>query len=98
MVIADETVATHYSDTVMASLAQADIRAELATFPAGEQSKNVTQADVLWQAAAQAQVDRFGMIIALGGGVTGDLAGFRRRQLDAWHRFCPDSDQPTGDG
>ena len=48
----------------------------MVTFQPGEQSKNITTCNELWQACAAAGVDRAGAIIALGGGVSGDMAGF----------------------
>ena len=48
----------------------------MATFPAGELNKSLTIADALWQACAKHRIDRTDAIVALGGGVSGDLAGF----------------------
>jgi len=44
--------------------------------PAGEQSKSLAQAYNLYTACVNAKLDRHSVIIALGGGVVGDLAGF----------------------
>lgn len=76
LVIADATVAEHYADTALASLQRAGVDAALASFPAGEMNKSLANADRLWQACAAEGIDRSGCICALGGGVTGDLAGF----------------------
>ena len=76
VVIADEYVATLYSSTLMASLENAGITAELVTFPRGEISKNLQVFAGLSSRLAQIGIDRSSGIIALGGGVTGDLAGF----------------------
>ena len=76
LIIADETVAGHHSDAVLGSLKAAGIEAVMKTFPAGEPSKSIEQAQQLWQACADERIDRAGAIIALGGGVSGDLAGF----------------------
>lgn len=48
----------------------------LHTFPAGESSKNFKTVEAICRAAANARLDRNGLMIALGGGVTGDMAGF----------------------
>jgi 3-dehydroquinate synthase len=76
LVIADATVAGIHGARLMASLERAGISAGLVDFPAGEPSKTLTTADRLWQACAAAKIDRTSTIIALGGGVSGDLAGF----------------------
>lgn len=44
--------------------------------PAGETSKSITQLEVLLEAMATQRIDRSGVVVALGGGVIGDLAGF----------------------
>jgi len=75
-VIADATVAKLYGDTIMGSLQRNDIAAELVTFPAGEASKNLGLFAELCSTLAGKGYDRKDGIIALGGGVTGDLAGF----------------------
>ncbi|MFN2355503.1 MAG: 3-dehydroquinate synthase [Desulfopila sp.] len=75
-VIADETVAALYADTLVRSLRQSGIAAELVTFPAGEASKNLGLFADLCSTLARKGYDRKDGIIALGGGVTGDLAGF----------------------
>lgn len=75
-VIADETVAALYADTLVQSLQRNDIAVELVTFPAGEASKNLHLFAELCSTLARKGYDRKDGIIALGGGVTGDLAGF----------------------
>src|SRR5947209_16315747 len=42
----------------------------------GEQSKTVAHADIVWTELAQAGMTRQDVVVALGGGVVGDLAGF----------------------
>ena len=75
-IIADATVAGLYGRRVMDELAASDIATQLLTFPPGEQSKSrATWAD-LTDALLGAGVGRDGALVALGGGVTGDLAGF----------------------
>ena len=46
------------------------------TVPAGEGSKSVAQAQQLWNELARLKCDRKTLIVAVGGGVVGDLAGF----------------------
>ena len=76
LVVADETVARHHGDAVMRSLSAANVPAQQVTFVAGEPSKSIATCERLWQACADAGIDRAGCIIALGGGVCGDMAGF----------------------
>ena len=76
VVVADDNVASLYGSTLMASLKDAGIRAELITFPKGEASKNLQVFSELSSKLAQMGMDRTSGLIALGGGVTGDLTGF----------------------
>ncbi len=75
-VIADNYVAKLYGATLMASLTEAGIQAELLTFPRGESSKNLQVFAELSSKLARMGIDRKSGLIALGGGVTGDLTGF----------------------
>lgn len=75
-VIADDLVARLYGSTLMRSLEDAGIAAELLTFPHGEASKNLHTFTELASRLAQLGIDRKDGLIALGGGVTGDLTGF----------------------
>lgn len=75
-VISDDRVAALYSEKLMASLAQAGLQAELVTFPHGEPSKTLQTVAELASRLAQLGFDRKDAIIALGGGVVGDIAGF----------------------
>jgi len=75
-VISDETVAKLHSAVLMASLESAGFRPTLHTVPAGESSKSMAHAEELCRGMIRAGHDRKSMVIALGGGVVGDLAGF----------------------
>jgi 3-dehydroquinate synthase len=59
-----------------AALAEAGIEAAVVVVPAGEASKSLGQASRLYDELVRRQVDRHTLIVALGGGVIGDLAGF----------------------
>jgi 3-dehydroquinate synthase len=76
LVVGDASVAAHHGERLLASLRSAGLTAHLATFPAGEPNKSVATAETLWQACAEHRIDRSGALIALGGGVSGDLCGF----------------------
>jgi len=52
------------------------IAAEVAVVPAGEASKGLEQASALWDRLVAMKADRHACVVALGGGVVGDLAGF----------------------
>ena len=76
IVITDSNVRTLYATRVGQSLAEAGIRADVLTVAAGEESKSVDTAAHLWNECASLGADRKTIIIAVGGGVIGDLAGF----------------------
>jgi 3-dehydroquinate synthase len=75
-VIADETVAGLYGDRVVDVLARTGRPIALLTFPAGEEHKNRDEWARMTDALLEAQHGRDSAVVALGGGVTGDLAGF----------------------
>ncbi len=75
-VISDSYVAELYGKRLLLSLEKAGIQAELITFPRGEASKTLATIADLSSELAQKGFDRRDGIIALGGGVTGDIAGF----------------------
>ena len=75
-VVTDTNVASLYGERLMEILAAAGVQARLFPFPAGEKSKNIMTLGALSSRLAKAGFDRHDCIIALGGGVTGDLAGF----------------------
>ncbi|MGB6219805.1 3-dehydroquinate synthase [Haloferula sp.] len=75
-VISDENVDTHHGDRLAASLDAAGIPYSRHVIPAGESSKSFEQVASLCSELAAAGNDRSSFVIALGGGVVGDLAGF----------------------
>lgn len=75
-VISDETVAGFHSTTLLASLTNLGFRPSLHTVPAGESSKSMIHVESLCREMIRAGHDRKSMVVALGGGVVGDLAGF----------------------
>ncbi|MGM0139335.1 3-dehydroquinate synthase [Enterococcus sp. DIV0755b] len=75
-VITDTNVAPLYSQTVMNQLSAAGYTPHLAVVPAGERSKSLQTAAELYDFLAEAEFTRSDGILALGGGVIGDLAGF----------------------
>lgn len=76
MVVSDDTVFALYGETAKKSLENAGFCVETFVFPHGEQSKNGEVFLQLVCALAEAGLTRTDAVIALGGGVTGDLSGF----------------------
>ncbi len=76
LLVADENVFRLYGKECVSSLHKAGFQVYPAVIPAGETSKNMDCAMTLYDAALEAGLDRSGLVLALGGGVVGDLAGF----------------------
>jgi len=74
--VSDETVAALYAPQLLAALEKAGYEAHLITFPAGEQNKNLATTQSLWDAFLAAKLERGSWVLALGGGVVSDMAGF----------------------
>lgn len=75
-VISDATVGALYAGRVVTALRDAGLDTYGATFPAGEASKSRDEWARLTDALVDVGLGRDGVVVALGGGVTGDLAGF----------------------
>lgn len=75
-VITDSNVEKQYLKTVLGSLSSAGFQPFSYVFPAGEPSKNMTTLSNLLEFLAENGLTRSDMIVALGGGVAGDLSGF----------------------
>lgn len=75
-IVTDSTVVHLYEETVCKSLTEAGFSVCTFVFPAGEASKNIHTLSHLLEFLAKEEMTRTDMIVALGGGVTGDLAGF----------------------
>jgi 3-dehydroquinate synthase len=76
VVIADAAIATTHAAAVARSLAAADLDEAIVTVPSGEASKSVEMIGRIWDEMARLAVDRSTHVVAVGGGVIGDLAGF----------------------
>ncbi|RQW20475.1 3-dehydroquinate synthase [Bacillus sp. C1-1] len=74
MLIVDEQVATHYLQTFLQTFTHTAVHVSIV--PSGEQSKSFAQYEDLLNDCFNYQLDRSSVIIAFGGGVIGDLAGF----------------------
>jgi 3-dehydroquinate synthase len=76
LLVTDAAVAHLYADTVVSSLHASGYSVTRSVVPSGEPSKSLSVFDGLIEAALEAGLDRKSTVIALGGGVVGDLAGF----------------------
>lgn len=76
LLVSDQNVAPLYSERWTRALSDRGCTCSRFTIPAGENSKCLAWAEQLYTAAAKAGLDRQSLIVALGGGVIGDLAGF----------------------
>lgn len=76
VVVTDDTVRALYGQTVADSLGRAGVRAQCFSFAPGEDSKSLATYGALMEFLAESQLTRAGAVVAVGGGVVGDLAGF----------------------
>ncbi|MCE5269400.1 MAG: 3-dehydroquinate synthase [Planctomycetaceae bacterium] len=74
--ITDEHVHRPYAMQVAESLGERDIEVDVIVVTPGEESKSLDVAAGLWQGMFDLGVDRRSVVVAVGGGVVGDLAGF----------------------
>lgn len=75
-VLTDETVGRLYGERALASLNAAGLQAEIYTIAPGEQSKSLDTAATIYDWLISRRAERRDAIVALGGGVVGDLAGY----------------------
>lgn len=76
LLLTDDNVGPLYADAVRRTLYGVGIRPTVVTVPSGEGAKSLACAGELWEAMASAGLTRDSIVVALGGGVVGDLAGF----------------------
>jgi len=76
MLVTVPPVARRYAARVERSLKKAGLRSRRFVVPDGERTKNLRQVQKLYEAMLQAGADRSTAVVALGGGVVGDLSGF----------------------
>lgn len=75
-IITDDIVCSLYADTVIASLENSGFECTLFAFPNGEQSKNLNTLGKIFDFLCANNITRSDIVVALGGGVVGDIAGF----------------------
>lgn len=90
--VTDSNVAPLYASRVLQSLENSGFQTVLVTIPAGEASKSLNQTEKICDAMIAAGLDRSSLLIALGGGVIGDLAGFA---ASIYYRGIPFIQIPT---
>src|SRR6516164_5852482 len=85
-IVSDENVAVHAMAAAQAALKRAGVASVQMTVPPGESSKSYRVLEQVCEAILDAQIERGDLVVALGGGVIGDLAGFAaaivRRGID----------------
>jgi len=75
-VISDTNVFHIYGDRLINSLQESQLKPDYELLPAGEENKNLLNASKFYNNLLEHQMDRSSLLISLGGGVVGDLAGF----------------------
>nr|WP_216671109.1 3-dehydroquinate synthase [Mangrovicoccus sp. HB161399] len=86
-IVSDATVAGHHLAALKAALAQEGIEADSLELPPGEATKCWAQLETVCSWLLDRKVERRGIVIALGGGVIGDLVGFAAAILRRGVRF-----------
>jgi 3-dehydroquinate synthase len=76
VIVTDETVAEHHGERLAAALERAGIASDLVAIKPGEETKSFAGLEQLSDMLLALELDRGDRIIAFGGGVVGDLAGF----------------------
>ena len=76
VIVSDSNVGPLYRDAVESSLRSTGFTPTSIEVPAGEASKSMSCVETVCRQMAQAELDRGSFLIALGGGVVGDLAGY----------------------
>jgi len=76
VLVTDKNVGALYGDRASGSLRAAGFQTGVVTIQPGETTKNLATISQLWDAFLSARIERGSTVVALGGGVVGDLAGF----------------------
>ena len=92
LLLTDDTVEALYADEVTASLAEAGFTVVRHVIPHGESSKSAASLITLLERMASEHLTRADMLVALGGGVVGDLGGFAAA---VYQRGIPFVQMPT---
>ena len=76
LVLTDPEVGRHHGATTLGSLRAAGYDAELCDIPSGEANKSIATVGGVWDHLVEHGYTRQAAIVALGGGIVGDMAGF----------------------
>ncbi len=87
ILVTDDNVAGFYLDSVVSQVSKIAQRLDVICVTPGEDSKAISVCDDLWQQMVSFNTDRQSVVIALGGGVVGDLAGFLAASFARGIRF-----------
>jgi 3-dehydroquinate synthase len=87
VVMVDATLAEFANKNIVSLFQAAGKRTTLLTIPSGESSKSIGMLAELWSGMVQAKADRKSVVVAVGGGVVGDLAGFAAASYTRGLRF-----------
>lgn len=91
-IVSDDNVAALFASPLARSLTSAGFQPTLITIAPGEKSKTLSEAEAICNRMSEAGLDRSSFLVALGGGVVGDLAGF---VAATYHRGIPYVQMPT---
>ncbi|MCI5043816.1 MAG: 3-dehydroquinate synthase [Aquisalinus sp.] len=87
VIVTDDNVGGLYLNPLSAALTSNGVSVEAITLPAGEQTKSFSQLEQLCDNLVELKVERNDLIVALGGGVIGDITGFAASILRRGCRF-----------
>jgi 3-dehydroquinate synthase len=91
-IVSDDNVAARFAQTLVQSLTSAGFKPTLIIIPSGEKSKTLDEAEAICNRMSETRLDRSSFLVALGGGVVGDLTGF---VAAIFHRGIPYVQVPT---
>ena len=86
-IVTDAHVGPLYAGTFAAALQEAGLRTAVTTLPPGEATKSYAFLEQACDAVLEARIERGDLVVALGGGVIGDLAGFAAASVRRGVRF-----------
>jgi 3-dehydroquinate synthase len=92
LLVADAAIAETHAERVAASLEEAGFAVSFASIEAVESNKTIEVLEALLETAAREHIDRSGAVVAVGGGIVGDLGGFLAA---SWLRGIPVLQVPT---
>lgn len=76
LLVSNPVIFKHYGEAVIAALQEADFMVSTCILPAGERYKTLASVQKIYDAALENRLERSSSMVALGGGVIGDMTGF----------------------